>query len=125
MKTLLISYSNLGPQLTDALFTKLVTEGAIQKFEMWERGYQLLDCRQRYIPDEGHDLSFKNKNVFTISVCFSSGEQTTGPKHYLHRDLPVAQDVELLQVGQGGKGCQLSVTRLCKMFWVLLVTVLQ
>ena len=79
-----ISYSNLGPQLADTLFTQLVTEGAIQKFEMWKRGYQLLDCRQRYIPDEGHDLTFKNKNVFTISVCFSSGEQTTGRKHYLH-----------------------------------------
>ena len=63
MKTLLISYSNLGPQLTDALFTKLVTEGAIQKFEMWKRGHQLLDCGQRHIPDKNWIKShlFKKK----------------------------------------------------------------
>ena len=71
MKTLLISYSNLGPQLTDALFTKLVTEGAIQKFEMWKGGYQLLDCRQRHIPEEELDkISPFQKKTCTISECF-------------------------------------------------------
>ena len=71
MKTLLISYSNLGPQLTDALFTKLVTEGAIQKFEMWKRGHQLLDCGQRHIPDKKLDkISPFQKKSCTTSECF-------------------------------------------------------
>ena len=79
-----------------------------------------MDCRQRHIPEEELDKisPFQKKAAQLLNVFSSSGEQAI-------RELPVAQDVKLLQVGQGGKGRQLSITRLCKMFWVLLVTVLQ
>ena len=75
MKTLLISYSNLGPQLTDTLFTQLVTEGAIQKFEMWKGGHQLLDRRQRHIPDKKLDKISPFQKAQLLNVFSSSAEQ--------------------------------------------------
>ena len=104
----MLSRYNLSSQLKDPLFPKLVTERAVQQFEIWQRSHQLLDCRQRYIPGNGLD-SKKIYRWHLNVICLTIYVMIDFPSMS-----PVSQYVKLLKGGQGGKSSKLSVTSLEK-----------